>query len=42
MSIIDEHIIQHPVGKINKKIYKKVEKAQTLLWEAYQESGKNL
>lgn len=42
MSTINEHIIQHPVSKINKKIYKKVEKAQNLLWEAYQESAKNL
>jgi len=42
MSTIDTHITQHPVSKINKKIYKQVEKAQNSLWEAYQEAGKNL
>jgi len=39
---IDTHIIQHPVSKINKKIYSKVDSAVSLLCEAYQEAGQKL
>lgn len=42
MSTIDDHLIQHPVSKINKNIYNQLEKAQNCLWEAYQEAGKNM
>lgn len=42
MTNIDTHIIQHPVSKINKKIYSKVDSAVSLLWEAYQEAGQKL
>jgi hypothetical protein len=39
MCTIDEHLIQHPVCKLEKKVASKVDKALTLLFEAYQEVG---
>ena len=39
MSTLDDHILQHPVCKLEKGISKKVEDALTLLFQAYQEAG---
>ena len=39
MSMIDEHILTHPLALNEKDIQKKVEKAQHKLWEAYQLVG---
>lgn len=40
MSTLDDHILQHPVCKLEKEISKKVDDALTLLFQAYQEAGK--
>lgn len=40
MSTIDDHILQHPVCKLEKEVSTKVDKALTLLFQAYQEVGK--
>jgi hypothetical protein len=40
MSTIDDHILQHPVCKLEKDICTKVDEAVTLLYQAYQEAGK--
>ena len=37
MSTIDDHILQHPVCKLEKDICTKVDDALTLLFQAYQE-----
>jgi hypothetical protein len=39
MSTLDDHIIQHPVCKLEKGIGKNVEEALSLLWQAYQDTG---
>jgi hypothetical protein len=39
MSTINDHILQHPVCKLEKKVGNKVDKALILLFEAYQEVG---
>ena len=39
MEMMDTHIHQHPVCKINKDISKLVEEAQTSLYQAYQLIG---
>jgi hypothetical protein len=39
MCTIDEHLIQHPVCKLEKTVGNKVEEALTLLYQAYQETG---
>ena len=39
MSTIDDHLIQHPVCKLEKEVGNKVEEAFTLLFQAYQEVG---
>lgn len=38
-SNINDHLIQHPVCKLDKEINSKVESALTLLYEAYQIIG---
>lgn len=40
--IINDHLIQHPVNKLNKEINKSIEQALELIHEAYQISGKKL
>jgi Mn-dependent DtxR family transcriptional regulator len=40
MSTLDDHIIQHPVCKLEKEISTNVEQALSLLWQAYQDTGK--
>ena len=40
MSTLDDHILQHPVCKLEKEIGKNVEEALSLLWQAYQDTGK--
>ena len=39
LCVIDDHIAQHPVAKLDKKVSKKIEEALELLAEAYQEAG---
>jgi len=39
-TIIDDHLIQHPVCKIDKTVAKPIEDALVLLAEAYQLIGK--
>ena len=36
MSMIDDHLQQHPVAKIETKIKDLISEAQDKLWEAYQ------
>jgi hypothetical protein len=36
---MDDHLLQHPVAKLDKKISKNIEKAIDLLSEAYQQAG---
>lgn len=36
---IDNHLIQHPVSKLDKEISNKIEKAHLILSEAYQLTG---
>jgi hypothetical protein len=38
-TIIDDHLIQHPVCKIDKEVAKPIEEALVLLAEAYQIIG---
>ena len=40
--IIDDHLIQHKVNKLDKEVNKPIEQALELLAEAYQISGKKL
>ena len=42
MCTIDDHILQHPVAKLDKKVSNKVEKAIELLVEAYMEAGSKM
>jgi hypothetical protein len=42
MCTIDDHLLQHPVAKLDKNISKKIEKALELLAEAYQEAGSKI
>jgi hypothetical protein len=37
--MIDDHLIQHPVSKLNKEISEPIEQALNLLHKAYQLSG---
>ena len=39
MSMIDDHLQQHPVAKIETKIKDLISEAQDKLWEAYQLVG---
>jgi hypothetical protein len=39
-SMVDEHIMQHPVCKVDKELGKEVELALTHLYNAYQIAGK--
>ena len=39
MSMIDDHLHQHPVAKIETKIKDLISEAQDKLWEAYQLTG---
>jgi len=36
---IDNHLLQHPVCKLDKEVSEKVEEALSSLWEAYQILG---
>jgi len=40
--IVNDHLIQHPVNKLDKEVSQPIEKALELLYEAYQISGKKL
>lgn len=42
MCTIDEHLLQHPVAKLDKDVSKKIEGALDLLHEAYQQAGSKL
>ena len=42
LCVIDDHIAQHPVAKLDKNISKKIEEALELLAEAYQEVGSKM
>lgn len=39
MNNIDNHLIQHPVSKLDKEVSSKIEKAHLILSEAYQLTG---
>lgn len=39
MSVVQDHLILHPVSENNKKIEKKLKKTLDLLWESYQIVG---
>jgi len=39
MSMCDEHLMQHPVIKIESSVKQNVNEAIKLLWHAYQEVG---
>ena len=39
MSMIDDHLQQHPVAKIETKIKDLISEAQDKLWEVYQLTG---
>jgi hypothetical protein len=39
MSMIDDHLVQHPVAKLDKKINKLIDEANDKLAEAYQIAG---
>jgi hypothetical protein len=39
MSMCDEHLMQHPVIKIESNVKQNVNEAIKLLWQAYQEVG---
>jgi hypothetical protein len=39
MENINDHLIQHPVAKVDKKINSHLNKALEELWEAYQLTG---
>jgi len=41
MSTIDDHLIQHPVCKIETEVKDLISQAQDKLWEAYQITGGN-
>jgi len=40
--IVDDHLIQHKVNKLDKEVNKPIEQALDLLAEAYQISGQKL
>jgi Trp operon repressor len=40
--ILDTHLLQHPVAKLDKEISENIEKAVDLLCEAYQQAGSKL
>jgi hypothetical protein len=40
--MIDTHLLQHPVAKLDKNISGNIEKAVDLLHEAYQQAGSKL
>lgn len=39
MCTIDEHLLQHPVAKLDKNVSEKIAAALDLLFEVYQETG---
>jgi len=39
---IDNHLIQHPVSKLDKEVSNKIENAHLILSEAYQLTGQKL
>jgi len=40
--MINDHLIQHPVNKLDKEVSQPIEQALELICEAYQISGKKL
>jgi hypothetical protein len=40
--MIDTHLLQHPVSKLDKNVSGNIEKAVDLLYEAYQQAGLKL
>ena len=42
MCTMDEHLIQHPVAKLDKNVSEKIAAALDLLAEAYQEVGSKM
>jgi hypothetical protein len=40
--MIDDHLLQHPVSKLDKEVSQPIEKALYLLHEAYQITGNKL
>jgi len=40
--MVDDHLIQHPVNKLDKEVAKPIEQALELLAEAYQIAGNKL
>ena len=42
MCTMDDHLLQHPVAKLDKNVSKKIEEALELLAEAYQEAGSKM
>ena len=40
--MINDHLIQHPVNKLDKEVSQPIENAFELIYEAYQISGKKL
>jgi hypothetical protein len=40
--MINDHLIQHPVNKLDKEVSQPIEQALNLIYEAYQISGKKL
>lgn len=39
MSMVDDHLQQHPVAKLELEVKQNIEKAIEYLWEAYQQVG---
>ena len=39
MSTLDDHILQHPVAKVDKELNSHLNKASEELWQAYQRAG---
>ncbi len=39
MSTLDDHILQHPVAKVDKELNSHLNKALEELWHAYQRAG---
>lgn len=42
LNIIDTHLLQHPVIKLDKELKEKVTKSAELLYEVYQELGSKM
>jgi hypothetical protein len=40
LNVIDTHLHQHPVAKLESEVSEKIEEAHLKLWDAYQTIGK--